>query len=57
LQKLQDRPQDRQTRQAHLPAAIFKPSQQLVVEQRVEHDARRLLDFGKDAIELFLRAH
>ena len=57
LQELQDRTQDRQTGQAQLAAVIFEPMQQLVVEQRVEHDAGRFLDLGQDAIELLLRAH
>ena len=57
LQKLQHRSQDRQARQAHFPAAIFKPFQQLVVEQGVEDDAGGLLDFGKDPVKLLLRAH
>jgi len=57
LQQLQDRPQNRQAGQAQFTAVLFKPAQQLVIEQRIEHDAWRFLDLGQDSIELLLRAH
>jgi hypothetical protein len=35
---------------------LFKPAQQLIIQQRVEHDAWRFLNLGQNAIELLLRA-
>ena len=57
LHELHDRPQNRKAGQAQLAAVFFKPTQQLVIEQCVEHDAGRFLDLGQDAIELLLSAH
>ena len=57
LQQLQDRPEDRQAGQAELAAVVFQPLQQLVIEQRVEHDARRFLDLRQHAVELLLGPH
>ena len=57
LQQRQHRPEDRQARHAQLAAMVFEPLHQVLLEQRVEDDAGRLLDFGQDAVELLLRAH
>ncbi len=35
----------------------FETLQQLVIEQRVEHDSGSLLDFRQHAVELLLRPH
>ena len=56
-QQLQDRPEDRKTRQAQLAAVLFEPLQQFIVEQRIENDARRFLDLRQHAIELLLGPH
>ena len=56
-QQLQDRPEDRKTRQAQLAAVLFETLQQFIVEQRIQNDARRFLDLGQHAIELLLGPH
>jgi len=39
------------------PCTWLQPADQILLEQREQHDARRLLDFIKHASELFLGAH
>ena len=54
LQQLQDRPEDRQARQAQLLAMVLQARDQIVLEQGIKDDARRLLDLGEHAVELLL---
>jgi len=57
LEEMQNRTENRQARQAEVAAFFFQPSDQIILKQRVENDAGRLLDFDKNPVELLLRAH
>jgi hypothetical protein len=57
MEQLQHRPEDRQARQAEVAAGLFQAARKVALQQRVEHDPRRILDFVEDALELFLRPH
>ena len=52
-EQLQHRPEDRQAGQTEILAALFELLHQIRLEQRVEHDAGRLLDLRQHPIELF----
>ena len=57
LEQLHHRADDRQARDVDLLALGFEPDNEIPLEQREQHDARRLLDFIQHAIELLLAAH
>ena len=40
-----------------VPALGLQPADQILFQQREEHDARRLLDLVEHAVELLLAAH
>ena len=57
LEQPQHRSQDRHARQAELAASRLQRRDQIVVEQRVKHDAGRFRDFVEREIELPFAAH
>ena len=36
---------------------VFQPFDQILLEQRIEHDTRRFLEIGERPVELLLRSH
>ena len=54
---MQDRPENRETGQAEFPAFLFELGRQVLLQQRIKHDAGRLLDLAEHPVELFLRAN
>ncbi len=57
LEQPQHRPQDRQARQPEVPALVFKPADQHLIEQGIKNDTRRFLDLAQHTIKLLVGAH
>ena len=57
LEQTQHRPQHRHARQREVAAFLFQRLDQVFLEQRVQHQARRLGDFRQRVVELLLGAH
>jgi hypothetical protein len=57
LQESQHRAKDRQAWHAQVAAMLLQALRQILVQQRVQHDAGRFLDLRQHAIKLFLGAH
>ena len=57
LEQMHDRPDDRQARNVDPLALGLQPGNQILLQQREQHDAGRLLDLIEHAIELLLAAH
>ena len=57
LEKLQHGIEDRKEWQAERSALFFERIGEVAVEQRIEHDAGRVIELIKDAVELLAGAH
>ena len=57
LKQVQDRPQNREAGQPEFSAFFLKLCREVLLQQRIKHDARRCLDLHKHPVELFLRTN
>jgi hypothetical protein len=57
LKQLHHRADDRKARNIDFLALRFQPRDQILLQQREQHDAGRLLDLVEHAVELLLAAH
>ncbi len=56
LKQLKDRTENRQAGKSEVLAFVLEPSDQRLVEQSIEHDARFLLDPCENLVELLVAA-